>query len=81
MIATSDSGAHSLLAAPKLEVGTSNNDNSAGKFDKASNTLLDARKFNKNLSWRKKMKKYAILGICVIAAALMAGCTQSTQSG
>lgn len=28
-----------------------------------------------------KMKKYAILGICVIAAVLMAGCTQSTQSG
>jgi hypothetical protein len=27
------------------------------------------------------MKKYAILGICVIAAVLMAGCTQSTQSG
>jgi len=27
------------------------------------------------------MKKYAILGICVIAAILIAGCTQSTQSG
>ena len=27
------------------------------------------------------MKKYAILGICVIATVLMAGCTQSTQSG
>src|SRR5665647_3858114 len=27
------------------------------------------------------MKKYAILGIFVIAAVLMAGCTQSTQSG
>jgi plastocyanin len=27
------------------------------------------------------MKKYAVLGICVIAAVLMAGCTQSTQSG
>jgi len=27
------------------------------------------------------MKKYTILGICVIAAILMAGCTQSTQSG
>jgi len=27
------------------------------------------------------MKKYAILGICVITAVLMAGCTQTTQSG
>ncbi|MGZ4924115.1 MAG: cupredoxin domain-containing protein [Halobacteriota archaeon] len=27
------------------------------------------------------MKKHAILGICVIATVLMAGCTQSTQSG